>query len=253
MGNFECEIYSEGNRTIVDVLDRYPETVKHWECNGCFKVFDTPLDSLHCDVCMCEIFQQPGRAQGRRLTFHSGALDIETAVRHTESLIKHITFVREAGEKLGVDKRQLANHDNSKWSTEEFLPYAINFQGDKSPVLKGDVKEDFARAWLHHIHCNPHHWQHWIFPDGYSPKETKIENGVMIMPSAYALEMIADWMGASMAYTGFWDMTDWLYKNMPNVRLHSFTAQYVRGVLNMMGYADTAYAVRFGHEPKGWQ
>jgi hypothetical protein len=70
----------------------------------------------------------------------------------------------------------------------------------------------------------------------------------MIMPSMYALEMIADWMGASMAYTGSWDMTDWLYKNMPNIRLHSFTAKYVREVLDMLGYADTIYAQRFAHE-----
>jgi hypothetical protein len=111
------------------------------ECNGCFKVFDTPLDSHHCDVCMCEIFSTAGRARGRQLTFHSGALDVDTAVRHTESLIKHITYVREAGEKLGVDKAQLACHDDSKWSDEEFLDYAINFQGDKSPVLKATPKK----------------------------------------------------------------------------------------------------------------
>jgi hypothetical protein len=134
---FEHNIYSKDSQTIIDVLDNYPKTVTHWECNGCFKVFDNPPERLHCDVCLCEIFRQPGRAKGRVLAFHSGALDVDTAVRHTESLIKHITYVREAGEKLGVDKTQLEQHDSSKWSYDEFLPYAINFQGDKSPVLKG--------------------------------------------------------------------------------------------------------------------
>lgn len=252
---FEHEIYSNGNQTVVSVMDDYVATVKYWQCNGCWKIFGNPPDNLHCDVCLCEIFQQENGPSGNGvvLTFNSGALDVDTAVRHTEALIKHITYVREAGEKLGVDKAQLEQHDFSKWSYDEFLPYAINFQGDKSPVLKGNVKEDFARAWLHHIHHNPHHWQHWIFPDGYCPKDARIENGVMIMPSAYALEMIADWMGASMAYTGSWDMAEWLYKNMPNIRLHSFTAKYVREVLDMLGYADVVYVQRFAHElPEEW-
>jgi hypothetical protein len=246
---FEHNVYSKENRTIIDAWDSYPATVPCWQCNGCGKVFGNPPDSLHCDVCLCEIFQQEGPlAKGVTLTFHSGALDVDTAVRHTKSLVKHITFVREAGEKLGVDKVQLEQHDFSKWSYDEFLPYAINFQGDKSPVLKGNAKEDFARAWMHHIHHNPHHWQHWIFPDGYSPEGARIENGVMVMPNVYALEMIADWMGASMAYTGSWDMTQWLYQNMPKIRLHSLTADYIRGVLDMLGYADTVFAQRFAHE-----
>jgi hypothetical protein len=37
-------------------------------------------------------------------------------------------------------------------------------------------------------------------------------------------------------------------QNMPNIRLHSFTAKYVRGVLDMLGYADTIYAQRFANE-----
>lgn len=68
------------------------------------------------------------------------------------------------------------------------------------------------------------------------------------MPNWYAIEMIADWMGASMAYTGSWDMQEWLYKNMPSIFLHSQTAGFVRGILDHLGYADTVYAQRFGHE-----
>lgn len=38
----------------------HPEHYKTWECNGCFKKFDenTLPDSLHCDECLCEIFEQ---------------------------------------------------------------------------------------------------------------------------------------------------------------------------------------------------
>lgn len=160
---------------------------------------------------------------------------------YAERLRQHIQFVQEAGMKLEVPQQQLAQHDLSKWSLEEFGPYAIHFCGG------GDVKH-FVPAWLHHIHNNPHHWQHWIFPDGYAPDGSGVESGVVKMPNRFALEMVADWMGASKAYTGSEDMTKWLWENMPRIRLHSETAEYVRGVLDMLGYADTVFMQKWAHE-----
>lgn len=158
------------------------------------------------------------------------------------SLIKHIEYVREAGGKIGVSPKLLQIHDDSKFSIDEFPAYAKHFFGGGSP-------EDFSKAWLHHIHSNPHHWQHWIYPQGYTPKNTTVEvGGVVPMPRPYALEMIADWMGSSMAYTGSWDMQKWLWDNMPKITVHSETAQYLRSVLDALGYADTVYVQRFAHE-----
>ena len=149
-----------------------------------------------------------------------------------ESLEKHIKYVHEAGTLIGVPEEQLAIHDDSKWTEVEFTGYAHYFHGERTP----EVIDRFACAWLNHIHQNPHHWNHWIFADGYTPKDSSVENGVVRMPDNYALEMIADWMGASMAYTGSFDMTSWLIENMPKIRLHSKTAGYVWGILNGMGY-----------------
>lgn len=158
------------------------------------------------------------------------------------SLCEHITNVREAGEKIGVMDRQLQNHDLSKFSLEEFPHYARNFFGDKADP------DGFAGAWLNHIHQNPHHWQHWIFPDGFTPKGSTVENGCVEMPNHYALEMVADWMGASKTYTGSWDIMEWLYKNMPKIRVHSKTASHLRGILDSLGYADVVHVQRFAHE-----
>lgn len=155
-----------------------------------------------------------------------------------ESVHKHIFYVRQAGEKIGVPSAQLEIHDLSKFTIQEFPHYARSFHGDR-----GDPN-GFAGAWLHHIHHNPHHWQHWIYPDGFTPKGSKVENGVVKMPPNYALEMIADWMGASYVYTGSWDMQKWLWDNIPRIILHSDTAEYVRQTLDMLGYADTVN----GHE-----
>lgn len=157
------------------------------------------------------------------------------------SLTRHIEFVQEAGRLIGVAGEQLDLHDKSKWSEEEFYGYAMHFHGGGAP-------DEFARAWLHHIHHNPHHWQHWIFSDGFTPKGSNVENGVVEMPQKYALEMIADWMGASRAYTGSWDMKDWLYKNMPRIRVHSNTAEYVRQTLDHLGYADIIWVQKFAQE-----
>ena len=156
-----------------------------------------------------------------------------------ESLHKHIFYVRQAGEKIGVPSDQLERHDLSKYTMQEFPHYARSFHGDR-----GDPN-GFAGAWLHHIHNNPHHWQYWIYPDGFTPKGSNVENGVVKMPQHYALEMIADWMGASYVYTGSWDMQKWLWENIPRIILHSDTAEYVRQTLDMLGYADTVNVISF--------
>ncbi len=155
----------------------------------------------------------------------------EIAEKYLTMLKAHIIYVREAGKKLGISSPQLISHDNSKWSQSEFSGYARHLQGGGAP-------DEFSKAWLHHIHYNPHHWQHWIFPNGYTPKGSKVENGVVEMPYHHALEMIADWMGSEMANQNRWDMSEWLSKNIPKIRVHSSTAQYLGSVLSGLGYSD---------------
>lgn len=173
----------------------------------------------------------------------------DVAKAYAESLCKHITFVRIAARNLGIPETQTYNHDESKYSRAEFGPYALNFHGGASTVDDPRIKADFAAAWLHHIHHNPHHWQHWIFSDGWTPAGSGIVDGVLPMPNHYAAEMVADWMGASMAYTGSWGMTDWLLKNIPRIRLHPQTAETVRGILDGLGYADIL-GLSFASEPQ---
>ena len=54
--------------------------------------------------------------------------------------------------------KQLNIHDLSKYSQEEYYAYDNYFYGAETEK----VKKDFDYAWLHHIHQNPHHWQHWV-------------------------------------------------------------------------------------------
>ena len=170
---------------------------------------------------------------------------------YTERLRQHIAYVREAGQRIGVEPALLDVHDFSKWGPEEFPAYAKYFcsKQDVSPVDAEFVSGAFARAWLHHIHHNPHHWQHWIFPDNFSPENSDVEKGVVEMPARYAKEMISDWMGASRIYTGSWDITDWLRANMGKIRVHSRTAKYLRDVLSGLDdvvHPDVVRDVWFG-------
>ena len=163
-------------------------------------------------------------------------VDPLVARAYTESLRKHLSYVLDAGQRLGVPQQQLLDHDQSKWESAEFAAYAHHFYGDDDP-------QDFARAMLHHFHHNPHHWEHWIFPNGFTPKGS--ENGVIEMPRPYALEMVADWLGASMAFTGSWDMTEWLTKHLPLIVVHSRTAAYLADVLVSIGYEDVVKGAMF--------
>lgn len=82
------------------------------------------------------------------------------------------------------------DHDQSKYSPEEFSAYRATFY----PVTPEECKasrDAFNIAWLHHFHENDHHPEHWVLPDdkhGMSPIE---------MPHGAILEMLMDWQGMS--------------------------------------------------------
>lgn len=174
-------------------------------------------------------------------------MKLTAAQAYLQSLQTHIKYVQEAGDRLGVPRRVLNSHDESKFSRQEFMPYAnYFFNEDGTPRTTGrsvpveelsgteiDIQYQFTLAWKHHLQHNDHHWQHWMFPDGYHTRmmvDTGImtEGGVMKMDGVAALHMIADWEGASMAYTGSWNMSAWLDSNIPRITLHPDTAEYVR-------------------------
>lgn len=156
----------------------------------------------------------------------------------TISLTKHIRYVYEAGKKIGVPIDQLEVHDWSKWTAAEFPFYTMKFHPGKQDIDETYVNDAFALAWLDHLHKESHHWQHWIFPDYYTPKGSSVEQGAVEMPEGYIREMVADWMGASRAYTGSYDMTEWLRVNLPEVHLHSKSRLVLSQILTEIGYQE---------------
>ena len=117
-------------------------------------------------------------------------------------------------------------HDESKLSMEEFDAYNEYFYGDKKDQY---VKEKFDYAWLHHIHNNPHHWQHWIlFED-----DPKNEKGYkcLEMPDADIVHMICDWFSFSFKKGDLKEIFSWYEKHEDNIKLHQKTRQKVEYIL----------------------
>ena len=123
----------------------------------------------------------------------------------------------------------IKNHDISKYSKEEFESYQRHF----TPANNTDrnLESDFNKAWLHHIHNNPHHPEHWVLFD-YKDKSIIITP----MPDEYIIEMICDWiaMGIKFNNTAY----NWYNKSKYNIPLHNDTKIKVENLLEAIKEYD---------------
>ena len=150
-------------------------------------------------------------------------------LKYLKSLLIHKWYVFCAGLKLGVPIWRLIVHDWSKFTPSEFLHYARNFHGERTE----EVKLKFMYAWLHHENYNPHHWGYWIQRSG------KFAGEPLEIPETYVREMIADWMGANMAYQNTWDMSEWINDNFSGkIKFHPGTWRLIHSILyDELGYS----------------
>ena len=149
-----------------------------------------------------------------------------------KSLLRHKWYVLRAGRLTGVPLWRSLIHDWNKFTPSEFGRYARNFQGDysKSPNDRDRVSLEFTLAWLHHENRSPHHWGYWI------PRTGQSAGKPLPMPETHVREMIADFMGASKAYTDSWGIAAWLNRAGPEMRLHSDTVETISDVMHGAGY-----------------
>ena len=149
---------------------------------------------------------------------------------YTEYIIDHCANVRKAYEwlvshKIIADKfmHRIHTHDLSKYSDDEYGAYDKYFYGKEKTK---EVKEAFNFAWLHHIHANPHHWQHWVLindDDGTNALE---------MPEEYVVEMLCDHLAFSFRENKLDEIFDW-YKSHKNIMiLHKKSRELYESLLN---------------------
>ena len=124
--------------------------------------------------------------------------------------------------KLKCDHLMLM-HDKTKYDAEEYNAYDAYFYGKNKSYA---VVEEFNHAWLHHIHDNPHHWQHWVLIND-DPDEGEI---ILDMPDAYIIEMICDWWSFSWKKDKLDEIFDW-YEDHPNIKLSKRTRKKVEDIL----------------------
>lgn len=115
-------------------------------------------------------------------------------------------------------------HDQSKSNPDEYNAYDAYFYGNNRSYA---VMEAFRRAWLLHIHRNPHHWQHWVLIND-DPGEGEV---LLEMPYNYIIEMICDWWSFSWQKGDLSEIFDWYDKHSAYIKLAPKTRETVEDIL----------------------
>ena len=164
---------------------------------------------------------------------NQGIIGIE--VKYDEYLEKHRQAVKKAYQWIAAyipeltdveATRNIEFHDMSKNTPDEYTPYDNYFYGEQTPA----IIEAFNRAWLMHIHRNPHHWQYWVLIND-EPKEGTI---LIEMPYPYIIEMICDWWAFSWIKGDLSEMFAWYKDHADYIKLHNNTRSIVEEILEMI-------------------
>lgn len=116
-------------------------------------------------------------------------------------------------------------HDASKSDPDEYEAYDAYFYGGNKSFK---VVQNFNKAWLLHIHRNPHHWQHWILIHD-DPNEPET---ILDMPYNYILEMICDWWSFSWRKKNLFEIFNWYDEHKDYIKLSDKTRKTVEDILN---------------------
>jgi hypothetical protein len=130
------------------------------------------------------------------------------------------------------------DHDYSKFNNDEYEAYDAYFYGGNRSYA---VVQAFKRAWLLHIHRNPHHWQYWVLiNDEPYEGETLLE-----MPYNYIIEMICDWWSFSWAKHDLAEIFNWYDEHQAYIKLNPRTRETVEDIIwklrGRLGYNDIAH------------
>ena len=149
---------------------------------------------------------------------------------HKENVAKGFRWLQENIPEViddGFEWQICFNHDASKTDPEEYDAYDAYFYGNNRSY---SVVQNFKKAWLRHIHNNPHHWQHWILIND-EPKEGMV---VIDMPYIYVVEMICDWWSFSWTKGDLNEIFGWYEDRKDYMKLSANTQISVEYILGKM-------------------
>ena len=147
--------------------------------------------------------------------------------KHKDNVANAYNWIRENLPELLKDnyEHQICfTHDHSKNEQDEYEAYDAYFYGGNR---SHEVVMNFKKAWLNHIHHNPHHWQHWILIND-EPDEGMV---LMDMPYNYIIEMICDWWAFSFVSGNLFEIFDWYEQHKDHMKLSDKTRATVEDIL----------------------
>ena len=124
------------------------------------------------------------------------------------------------GVDVEVFKDLIKEHDDSKYTEEEFEPYAQKWFGD------GKKTFEYEEAWKHHWMNNEHHPEYWLGED---------------MPYIYILEMICDWGSFSIDKGDIGELSDFYYnkaKDDKEKNLSDATKEIIEDIIRQIESAS---------------
>lgn len=163
------------------------------------------------------------------------------SVQYDEYIEEHKSYVWEAFDWLSTNIPELTDettwtkaerlcaymHDDSKYDKAEYDAYDAYFYGGNRSY---EVVQSFNKAWLHHIHENPHHWQYWVLIND-DPDNGEI---ILDMPNEYIIEMLCDWLSFSFKKGDLHEIFNWYDEHKDYMKLSDRTRSKVNHSLEMI-------------------
>jgi len=152
--------------------------------------------------------------------------NVEKAWKEIQEKCKDMSFVYDDC-KWGMLDHWIENHDISKLSQEEFVPYRVRFRptqnespknvlGQEEDTLKQKIiEENFQKAWNHHIENNDHHWEKWTNESYYFPYSQEL----------HCAHMIVDWL--AMSYEFGDSPREYYQKNKTKIKLPDWAIEFI--------------------------
>lgn len=135
---------------------------------------------------------------------------------------------------------EIAFHDSSKFSEDEFDAYRRHFHrtdeeiliDDTNPASAQEAESNFQKAWEHHYMNNNHHPQWWCYHDA-----TGVRTAERVDPIPMSLDaiihMICDWSAMSLKFDHTYSPLSW-YATADKEKsfMHPETKRIVEELLN---------------------
>lgn len=142
-------------------------------------------------------------------------------------LQEHLPEMLRTENPINLEYQICDDHDRSKNTVAEYEAYDAYFYGKNKSY---EVVQNFNRAWLHHIHNNPHHWQYWILVDD-DPGEGEV---ILDMDYNYIIELLCDWWAFSWKKGNLYEIFSWYDDHKAYIKLSPKTRKTVEDILDQI-------------------